>query len=98
MMIFNFILKAILKDPKKYEEIGMVSKIIIGITSFLLSSIMTVIVAEVIDEYLATINNVGFNKVTIVLGVILGLLGAAIWYFGCVAARCHSLLYVKWFK
>ncbi|OLQ89693.1 hypothetical protein BIY22_19220 [Vibrio panuliri] len=59
---------------------------------------MGLMLGEVVPSFIKLSNANPISIQMIMFGLFLVFLGVLFWVFGCIAARCHSLLYDRWFK
>lgn len=69
-----------------------------GIIAFLVTGYLGLMLGDVVPEFVKKVNEVGISLGAIWLGILLGVYGLALWFFGCITARCHGILYERWFK
>lgn len=89
------------KSRPKYQLQGLSDKalILLGGPSFLVAGYWTLMLKEVLPEYLKVVSRLGYiDAIGTTLGLFLLAFGLQVWFFGCIAARCHSMLYDRWFK
>lgn len=94
-------LLALWKGRKKYniQDLRDLKLILLGGPSFLVAGYWTLMLKDVVPEYIKTVNKVGYiDAMGTAIGLVLLAYGIQIWFFGCIAARCHSVLYERWFK
>jgi len=71
---------------------------LIGIISFLIAGYWGMAVADVLQDLVKMTNRGGLSWIRTAGFALLGLLGIAIWFYGCIAARCHSSLFERHFR
>ncbi len=71
---------------------------ILGALSFLIAGYWGMAVAGVLPELINLTNQHGLTGKGATIFSALGALGLGIWFFGCLAARCHSLLFERHFR
>lgn len=86
------------KKEKTFEELSSWFVAPIGALAFLAASYPGVMFTEVVPEFVETINRVGLDTTAVKIAFILGIYAIAAWCFGCIAAKCHSVLYERWFR
>lgn len=86
------------KSKKTFDESPSWLIAPLGSLAFLVASYLGLMFADVIPDFIKTINRVGINVVAIKIAIILIFYAIPIWYFGCIAAKCHTVLYDRWFK
>jgi type IV secretory pathway TrbD component len=69
-----------------------------GAIAFLVAGYWGLMLTEVVPEFIKVVNQHGISLFSIGLACLLGGFGVSVWFFGCIAARCHTLLYDRWFK
>lgn len=100
MKIFNTV-AAKWKSRRKYQLQDLSDKalIFLGGPSFLIAGYWTVMLKDVTPEYIKAVNRLGYiDAMGTALALFLLLFGLQVWFFGCIAARCHSVLYDRCFK
>jgi len=71
---------------------------ILGAAAFLAASYVALMFADIMPSLVQTVNKDGMRSAYWGLFFLLGLYAVAGWFCGCVAARCHELLFSRWFK
>lgn len=71
---------------------------VFGAASFLMAGYCGYLISEAAPRLMVATNKTGLPLAAIGLWMLLALYAAAVWYFGCVAARCHAVLCDRWFK
>jgi len=70
----------------------------LGVISFVIAGYWGIVVANFLPDLLNQTNQHGLTFVRTAIFVCLGVMGVCIWFFGCLATRCHSLLYERHFR
>lgn len=70
----------------------------LGILSFLSASYWGLMLGDVVPGFVSDVNELGVSWPAVGWALVLGGFGVSVWFFGCIAARCHSILYDRWFK
>lgn len=86
---------------RKYQLQDLSDKALISLggPSFLIAGYWTLMLKDVVPEYIKAVNRLGYIDATgSALALFLLMFGLQVWFFGCIAARCHSVLYERWFK
>lgn len=71
---------------------------LLGVMSFTVASYWGLAVSTVAPKLAFITNSIGFPPLCVALWLQMGGLCLASWYFGCIAARCHAILYSRWFS
>lgn len=71
---------------------------LVGSVSFLIAGYWGMGVLKVLPEVISVIDQHGVTLLGAAILVFLGALGSGIWFFGCIAARCHALLFKRHFR
>lgn len=97
MRVLNKLISYTTKQNKtKFEDFHDIFLIVLGIPSFLIAGYWGVMLGSVIPKIIKIVNEKGLDFDAIPLALSFFALG--VWFFGCIAARCHSLIYERWFK
>ncbi|RTE86366.1 MULTISPECIES: hypothetical protein [Gammaproteobacteria] len=86
------------RKAKKLSELNSGILAIIGSGSFLIAGYWGLMLSTVVPDMVKATNEHGLPPLAIGIWLLLGGYSAIVWYFGCIASRCHSLLYERWFK
>jgi uncharacterized membrane protein len=86
------------KNKMQFEELSDWILAILGIVSFLVAGYWGLMLGDVVPGFVKAVNETGISMVALGLALLLGGFGITVWFFGCIAARCHSLLYERLFK
>jgi len=86
------------RKKKTLEELNDCLLSLVGLLAFLVAGYWGLMLGEVVPEFIKVVNKDGLSPVAIALAIFLGGFGLCVWFFGCIAARCHTLLYERWFK
>ncbi|HBS7407762.1 TPA: hypothetical protein MAQ62_005041 [Klebsiella pneumoniae] len=70
----------------------------LGATAFLIAGYWVMAVTHVLPDLIATTNQTGLTWVGAAAFTFLGGLGVTIWFYGCLAARCHTILFERHFR
>jgi hypothetical protein len=71
---------------------------ILGAAAFLVASYLALMMANIMPNFVQSVNKDGMRSAYLVLSLWLGFYAVAGWFCGCVAARCHELLFSRRFK
>ena len=72
--------------------------VVIGVFCFLLAGFLGMILTDQMRGMIRAFDEVGIDGYVAVITIVVSMcLGAAMWFSGCVAARCHAVLYRRWF-
>lgn len=85
------------RKKAKFGDMNSSVLALLGVMSFTVASYWGFGVSTVAPKLAFTTNSVGFPPQCIALWMQVGGLSLATWYFGCISARCHSILYRRWF-
>ncbi|GJL54054.1 MAG: hypothetical protein NPIRA02_11860 [Nitrospirales bacterium] len=99
MEILNEIVNRI-KSMKKYRLMDLPDwgLLIYGTSSFLVAGYWGLVLSNIVPDFVKEVNKIGISPTAVMVGLILGLLSLKFWLFGCIATRCHALIYDRWFK
>lgn len=88
------------KRPRQqFSEMPQWLLVILGGGAFLVAGYVGLALKELVPSWISTVNKIGyFDTLGTAIGGLLLIWGGAFWFFSCVAARCHGLLYERWFK
>lgn len=86
------------RPKRQLHELNDWMLAILGSLSFLIAGYWSLVVADVLPSLINLTNHNGLTRARAVIFVFLGTLGVSIWFFGCLAARCHSLLFERHFR
>lgn len=86
------------RKKKTFEELSDRFLAALGVLAFLVAGYWGLMLGDVVPDFIKIVNENGVSLTAIGLGMLLGGFGISVWFFGCIAARCHSLLYDRWFK
>lgn len=70
----------------------------LGALSFVVAGYWGLALSSVVPSLIESTNKFGLPPLAIGLWVLIGVYAIAAWYFGCIASRCHTILYERWFK
>lgn len=86
------------RDIKEFSELDSMVLVLLGCSSFLVASYWGLMLATVIPGLVQATNEYGLPPLAIGIWLLLSVYSAIVWYFGCIASRCHGVLYERWFK
>lgn len=89
------------RNRKRYpfEEMPAWLLVVIGGGAFLVSGYTGLALSDIVPVWISAVNKIGYiDAIGTAIGLFLLLWGAAFWFFSCIAARCHGVLYDRWFK
>ena len=86
------------RKKRRFDELNNLFLAIMGILAFFIAGYWGLMLGEVVPQLIKVVNKNGISPNAIGLTLFLGSFGIIFWFFGCVAARCHSLLYERLFK
>lgn len=90
-----------LKNRKKRELRAMPDflLVLLGGPSFLIAGYWGIVLTDVVPDFIRAVNKLGYiDPLISMMGLILLALSGLLWFYTTLAARCHSLLYERWFK
>lgn len=71
---------------------------LLGSLSFLVAGYWGLAISTVIPGLIDATNKFGLPHIAVGLWLLVGVYAVGVWYFGCIASRCHTVLYGRWFK
>lgn len=86
------------RKKKTFEELSDRILAILGVLAFLVAGYWGLMLGDVVPSFVKAVNKDGISLFAVGLALLLGGFGVIVWFFGCIAARCHTLLYERWFK
>lgn len=86
------------RKKNAFEELNDSFLAVLGVLAFLVAGYWGLMLGDVVPEFIKIVNENGISLMAIGLGMLLGGFGISVWFFGCISARCHALLYERWFK
>ncbi|CCN80768.1 hypothetical protein VIBNISFn27_250004 [Vibrio nigripulchritudo SFn27] len=88
------------RDKKRtyFEDLNSLVLALVGMTSFLVAGYFGLNLSKIVPNFVKIANQNPINKDAIIIALLLGSYGLVFWFFGCIAARCHSLIYERWFR
>ncbi len=99
MKILNEAVRVVTRREKKtFAEVSDWILAIFGVVAFMVSGYWGLMLGDVVPDFVKIVNKEGLSLSAIGLAILLGGFGITVWFFGCIAARCHTLLYERWFK
>jgi hypothetical protein len=99
MKILNSVTRFFTKHKKNnFEEVNSWALAFLGISSFLMAGYWGLMLSEVVPGFVKAVNKSGISFVAVFWGSVLGFYGIVFWFFGCIATRCHTVIYERWFK
>ena len=99
MKMMNYIATLISRNKfSKFGEVNSPMAVLLGVPSFLVSGYCGLFLSKFVPSLIDATNAHGFSALGIALWLAAGLLAFLVWVFGCIATRCHTVLYERWFK
>jgi hypothetical protein len=96
MKTLNIVTNFITRHKKKtFEELSNLILAVLGVSSFLVAGYWGLVLSEVVPEFAKVANQDGISLPIAGLGLLLAGFGITVWFFGCIAARYHTLLYER---
>ena len=86
------------RKKKTFDELNDWFHAVLGVLAFLVAGYWGLMLGDVVPEFIKIVNENGISLMAIGLAMLLGGFGISVWFFGCISARCHALLYERWFK
>ena len=86
------------RRKKSFEDLNDWLLAVLGMSAFLVAGYWGLMLSDVVPEFIKIVNGNGISLTAVGLAMLLGGFGISVWFFGCIAARCHTLLYERWFK
>ncbi len=86
------------RETRPFNSLHSLVLAIIGVGAFIVAGYWGLMLKEVVPELIKATNSAGITLPAIALWSLLSIYAAGVWFFGCIAARCHSILYDRWFK
>lgn len=86
------------RNKKTFEELNDWVLAVLGAAAFLAAGYWGLMLSNVVPDFIRIANENSISILTIGLALLLGGFGISVWFFGCIAARCHTVLYERWFK
>lgn len=89
------------RNRKRYNFVEMPNwlLVVLGGGAFLVSGYSGLALKDIVPAWIVTINKLGYlDAIGTSIGLLLLLWGVILWFFSCVTARCHGVLYERWFK
>lgn len=99
MKVLNKIASFVTRRKKKtFEELNDWLLTALGVSAFLVAGYWGLMLSDVVPSFIKVVNENGVSLFAAGFALLLGGFGISVWFFGCIAARCHTLLYERWFK
>lgn len=86
------------QEKRTLAEVHAFFLVLLGAFSFIVAGYWGMALSAVVPDLIAKTNKFGLPPLAIGAWFLIGIYAAIAWYFGCIASRCHSVLYEKWFK
>ena len=86
------------KNENKFKDLHGLILCLLGASAFLVACYWGLMLKDVVPPLITATNKAGFSSFALKLWLFLGSYAVAVWYFGCIATRCHAVLYERWFK
>ncbi|MDH2916380.1 MAG: hypothetical protein PXX77_05815 [Gallionella sp.] len=86
------------RNEKTFEGLPSWILGVLGALAFLCFSYFGLMYSDVVPDFIKEINTIGINLTALKIAFVLAIYSFPTWWFGCVAARCHTVLYERWFK
>ena len=99
MKLTNNLKKLRAKYPKRtLDEVHTVILALIGALAFIVATYYGFILNKHIPSLIDATNTEGITVMAIGLWSIMGIIAIVMWFYGCIAARCHGIIYDRMFK
>ncbi|WP_136066411.1 hypothetical protein [Modicisalibacter radicis] len=69
----------------------------LGSVSFCVAGYWGLIIKAVLGDLIQATNDAGITLMALAMWGLFGMLGVAFWFHGCIAARCHLVLFERHF-
>ncbi|MBZ2188238.1 hypothetical protein K8B33_03970 [Alcanivorax sp. JB21] len=86
------------KQERTFAEVHSIFLVLLGALSFIVAGYWGLALSTVILDLIEKTNKYGLPPLAVGLWFLVGIYAAITWCFGCIASRCHAVLYEKWFK
>ncbi|MGJ3257680.1 MAG: hypothetical protein ACFE0K_15305 [Alcanivorax sp.] len=86
------------QKKRTFAEVHSLFLVLLGALSFIVAGYWGLALSAVVPDLIAKTNKFGLPPLAIGSWFLIGIYAAITWYFGCIASRCHAVLYEKWFK
>ena len=86
------------RKAKSLSDIENGLAVALGSALFCISSYFGYGLSKLVPQLIDATNKYGVSWAILGLWLIVAFFAISVWVFGCVAARCHSTLYGRWFK
>jgi hypothetical protein len=86
------------RRKRNFDEMHWSLLALLGSASFLVAGYWGLALSQIVPSLIETTNKHGLPLLAVGLWLLVGAYAIAVWYFGCIAARCHTILYERWFK
>jgi hypothetical protein len=86
------------RRKRNFDEMHWSLLSAIGAASFLVAGYWGLALSQVVPILIEATNMHGLPPLAVGLWALIGTYAIIVWYFSCIAARCHSILYERWFK
>jgi hypothetical protein len=81
-----------------FDDLHWSILVVLGGLSFIGAGYWGLAISTVVLDLIKATNKAGLPPLAIGLWLLIGFYAIAVWYFGCIASRCHGVLYERWFK
>lgn len=86
------------RHKRTFAEMHWSVLALLGAASFLVAGYFGLALSKIVPSLIDTTNKYGLPPLAVGLWLLIGVYAVGIWYFGCIASRCHTVLYDRWFK
>lgn len=82
---------------RQFSDLHWSLLVFMGGLSFLVAAYWGLALSKLVPNLIETTNKFGLPPLALKLWLIIAIYAAGTWFFGCIASRCHSILYERWF-
>ena len=86
------------RRKRNFAEMHWSLLALLGSLSFLVAGYWGLALSAVIPGLIETTNKYGLPPIAVGSWFLVAIYSVGVWYFGCIASRCHTILYDRWFK
>ena len=86
------------KKEKQFKDLHGLLLCLLGASAFLVAGYLGLMLKDVVPPLITATNKAGFSSFALKFWLLFGCYALALWFVGCIAARCHAVQYERWFK
>ncbi len=86
------------RRKRNFAEMHWSLLALLGSLSFLVAGYWGLALSAVVPGLIEATNKYGLPPIAVGLWFLVAIYSVGVWYFGCIASRCHTILYDRWFK